>query len=337
MPKSSFYFHLMMVTISHMMKAHGFSRSSTRPLEVLTDMTTRFMNLLVLTIIKYMRQRNASEPSLEDITKAFIELKVIFPAKKVDPFDVDPTTDIGIKQFEKWFNSDVNTKMRTVARPDSKSLELRRETRRKMNGVNYRMHDLAKMLDQQNKEAQMQNPTLPYSKVGETSINEDANAVLDKTSGAIGDEIQFSNNVVDGDWIQFLLRDQITDQVMTQKLKIRANDSLSEQKPTVFKGTVFADYIPKDLQQYVQGEMKPNSDFIIKGPLPEKLMHAFPYYKSDDEDEEDEDKENDGMDIDDDNEKTGENAKFEGFEYFEHDVLFHDDAGDATSNLDLFS
>lgn len=284
-----------------------------------------------------MRQRNASEPSLEDITKAFIELKIIFPAKKVDPFDVDPSTDIGLKQFEKWFNSDVNTKMRKVARPDSKSLEARRETRRKMNGVNYRMHDLAKMLDQQNKEAQMMNPTLPYSKTGDSSAT---TGDIGTNAGVNGDEMQFSNNVVDGDWIQFLLRDQITDQVMTQKLKIRANDSLSEQKPTVFKGTVFADYIPKDLQQYVQGDLKPNSDFIIKGPLPEKLMHAFPYYKSEDEDDEEDENEenqNDEMEIDNSNENTGEDPRFEGFEYFEHDVSFNDASGGANGDLDLFS
>lgn len=341
MAKSQFYFHLMMVTVSHMLKTHGFSRSSTRPLEVLTDIATRFMNLLVLTVLKYMRQRNSLEPNVEDIARAFVELKVIFPVKRVDPYDVDPTTDVGIQAFERWFNGDANAKMRKVARPDHKSLETRRETRRKMNGVNYRMHDLAKMLDQQNREAQLLNPTLPYGPGAANATTGSGSAVGGASAGAaeaLGKEMQFSNNVIDNDWIQFLLRDQITDQVMTQRLKIRASDSLSEQKPTAFKGTVLADYIPQDLQQYVRGEQKANSDFIIKGPLPENLMHTFPYYKSEDEDDEDEeDDENQGqgengadmMDVD-------ANSQFTEFEYFEHDVAF-DDAPQPGSNLDLFS
>lgn len=364
MTKSSFYFHLLQTTVAHLLKAHGFARSSARAIQVLTDIAIRFITLLMQTLNKYAQ---GHEPTIQDITRAFLDLHIITPNQRLDPEDTSEVTAIGVANFEKWFNDEINHQMRVAARPDANSLERRRENRRKMNGVNYRMHDLAKMLEQQNKQAQMQNPTMPLAATNTLGSAGQNKGRADDADGADvldGDDLALSNSLVDNDWLQFILRDQITDHIMTQKLKIKSNDLLSESKPSVFKDTVLSEYIPQDLQKYVQGDRKPNTDFIIKGPLPENLMHAFPYYKSDMEDSSDESEEdssdesesenakqnnNNGDDDGDENMDNGDNGapgdvaareddvvpveaghmgQFDGFDYFEHDLGFEGGVAD---------
>lgn len=402
MAKSRFYFHLFEVTIVQMLKAHGFDKANNQHvLEVFTDIAVRYFNLLVRTVIKFMELRDDCYPNIKDITLAFLELKVISPHKELDKYDIDPLTNTGIENFEKWFNDDMNTRMREVARPTRELLELNKKAKLQLQNVSSKMDNLTKALDEQAKQAQLQNPTMPYlpppsvsstkqtptpynmytgmqpfpqvdSQLGSSfNTHEDQqNELLDGHHNGGENPVngyEIPPSAIDDDWIQYLIRDQIATHLVTNGLHQQnqptqtANGKLIDNhhlKPALFKDTVLYEYIPDDLRKYIRSDLTTKNDFLIAGPMPERLLHTFPYYKSDDEsdyltgDEDDSDNESDpsGEDGDDENVEDrnihGDNndtanktdadkhtsSGLAAYDYYEHHKLYEDEMED----LDLY-
>ncbi|GMM31168.1 Taf3 protein [Martiniozyma asiatica (nom. inval.)] len=283
MGNEDFFFHLLQKSIIQLLKSHGFQTSTTRPIDVLTSLTARYISLLIETTLKYTHLRNDTNPTIQDLSNAFLELKIISPAKRVDKLDLASETDQGIANLKRWVKSSSVKRAMKVSKPIKENLEERREQRRKRLGVQYKMQDLAKVLDQQALEAQKDNPTLPFAATPTAAPFSSLT-----TSSLPVEETPKPSEIVedplDEDWIKLLLRDQITDYLMTEKLGLPKAEH--QVKPSAFKGTVLASCVPDDLKHHL-GEAKPNTDFFIKGPLPEHLMRAFPYYKSDDESDDD--------------------------------------------------
>lgn len=382
-----------------MLKAHGFDKADNqRVLEVFTDIAIRYFNLLILTVIKYMELRCDYTPTIKDITLAFLELKVISPSKQLDKYDIDPLTDEGIENFEKWFNDDMNTRMREIARPDREYLEQNKKAKLKLQNVKSKMENLTKALDEQAKQAQLQNPTMPYlpppSLTGTKQTPTSYNMYQNSSFGQIPSKLKVHENgnngeeendndvdklindydipstATDEDWIEYLIRDQIITYVVTnglQKSYIKQPNIKNDNhyvKPSVFKNTVLSEYIPEDLKHIVESESKSSNDFLIAGPMPEKLLHVCPYYKSDDDDddyggsEEDnnkvDEKDNDGnnkendsrsfyghhensnhVDAEADKAEVNANKNNSGlaaYDYYEHHKLYDDEMED----LDLY-
>lgn len=312
MAKSKFFFHLFQVTIIQMLKAHGFDKASNqRVLEVFTDIAIRYFNLLIRTVIKYMELRDDCKPILTDITHAFLELQVISPTQQLDKYDINPITNTGIENFEKWFNDDMNTRMREIARPNNEFLQQNKKSKLKLLDVKSKMENLTKALDEQAKQAQLQNPTMPYlpppsvsnsrqtpipyniyqnSKLVNNVQMESNEIENDDESENIISDYNIPSAATDEDWIEYLIRDQITTYIVANGSNKEINNTNNKNindsyqfKPSFFKGTVLSEYIPQDLKHLVDIDSKPTNNFIIAGPMPEKLLHACPYYKSDDE------------------------------------------------------
>lgn len=366
-----------------MLKAHGFDKAhDQRVLEIFTDIAIRYLNLLVETVKKYMELRDDCAPSIKDITKAFLDLKVISPARRLDTYDIESITDRGIENFEKWFNHDVNTRMREVARPDREFLEERRKAKIKNYSANSKMDTLTRALDEQSKQAQLQNPTMPYfpppsvmsAKGTPTPYNMFPNIqpfphvesnlpsslTADNNELDEQDDYEIPSNAIDEDWIQYLIRDQIASHLVMNKYQqqnqsknsinnnTNNNNDGSQLKPGVFQGTVLQEYIPEDLKPLVNKDSKKGAnDFLIAGPMPENLLHAFPYYRSDDESsdfdsEEGDSDENEHDDGITNNGETGSNKVDVGnnnansglaaFDYYEHHNLYDD----GLEDLDLY-
>lgn len=343
-----------------MLKAHGFDKAENQHvLELFTDIAIRYLNLLVRKLTKYMELRDDCVPNIKDITDTFLDLKIISPAKRLDKYDISATTSTGIENFEKWFNHEINTRMREVARPDRDFLQERKMSKLKTHDVSSKMDSLTKALDEQSKQAQLQNPTMPYlpppsvvsNKQTPTSYGMYQNIqpfpqvepifTGDKNGAAeVDDEKGYDipSNAMDEDWIQYLIRDQIYSFIVAnnaiQKNSTQATNSQFKQeithlKPNIFEGSVLQEYVPEDLKPLVApNSKKPNNEFLIAGPMPEKLLHTFPYYKSEDEssdfdsdcsdggngenerededdDEDDEDDDDDSSDTDDDENDVG--------------------------------
>lgn len=399
MSKHRFYFHLLQVTIVQMLKAHGFDRADNQHvLEVFTDIAIRYFNLLIRTVLKYMSLRGDVEPNIEDITHAFLELKVIRPSKELDKFDVNPLTNIGIENFEKWFNHDMNSRMREIARPNREFLEQNKKAKLMSLNVNSKMENLTKALDEQTKQAELQNPTMPYlpppsvtsSKPTPTPYNMNQNFHFSnsqqqqsydqskdtETNNAFtATDYEIPPSAIDEDWVQYLVRDQILTYLVTngpnqqtnsttQTPSSASHNDMRHFKPSLFKGTVLSEYIPQDLKHLVDANSKETNDFLIAGPMPANLLHACPYYKSDDEgddeydEESDQDEdEDDGNNNDDEADHTGNtstntgnhggntntdanrmdvdnnvNSGLAAYDYYEHHKLYEDEMED----LDLY-
>lgn len=370
MTKSKFYFHLLEITLVQILKAHGFDKADNQQvLEIFTDIAIRYMNLLARTIQKYMELRDDYIPNIKDISRTFLELKVISPSKQLDKFDVDSLTNVGIENFENWFNHDMNTRMREISRPNKHFLEERKRAKKKLQNVSSKMDNLTKALDEQSKQAQLQNPTMPYlpppsvSNGKQTPIpftgfsgihpfpqlepNIESKAELQNEE--VVPDIESENDyeippgAMDEDWIQYLIRDQINTYTIIDSMKPQStttqvsNGNLVDNhiKPSMFKGTVLSEYIPQDLKHLVNIDAANNNDFLIAGPIPEKLLHAFPYYKSDDEsdyetggedDEEsgEDDEESDEGDEDSDEEESDEESGGDNY---------NDDQGNNNHNV----
>lgn len=407
MPKERFYFHLLEVTIVQMLKAHGFDKAANRHvLEIFVDITVRYFNLMAKTVMKYMDIRDDCAPNIKDIAKAFLELDVITPNKQLDKYDASSVTKTGIENFEKWFNSEINERMREVARPDRMFLDERKKAKLKVQKVSSKMDDLTKALDEQSKQAQLQNPTMPYlpsPSVGagqgrtpssmsmtmygqgfaqmsslEGPANEPNHTPAEQTEEV---DYEIPTEAIEEDWIRYLIRDQIMSYVLNQKLngdtapaitsttsaianvnnpKLSMGES-ANVKPAMFRGTILQEYIPKDLMHLVDDGLNGgDNDFLIAGPMSEKLLHTFPYYRSDDESSDENDSMDDSSDEDSDkvpnerdiatgslenkeNTQTSDstqhvdvdnhaNAGLAEYDYYEH----HNVYGDQLEDLDLY-
>lgn len=381
-----------------MLKAHGFSKASNQHvLEIFTDIAIRYIDLLIKTIKKFIDVREGYFINIKDISQAFLELKVILPNKQLDKYDISDITETGVENFENWFNSDINTRMREVARPTREFLEERKKDKKNLQkNVSSKMDNLTKALNEQSKQAQLQNPTMPYLPPPSVSSNRHTpvstpynmyqggiqpfsqiNSIqsqqqnnqkkIDDIDKDEENDYDIPSNATDEDWVQYLIRDQIatymlnnhqhknlqgqpqasnnvTNNVNTTNSTVNNNVELLRLKPTMFKDTVLFDYIPKDLRPLVDENSKGSTDFLIAGPMPEKLLHAFPYYKSDDDDSDYNtgDDDNSSEENDDNNDDDVNSSREDGdghqqgglaaFDYYEHHNLYQDDDVD----IDLY-
>lgn len=252
----TFNFHLLRITLAQLLKAHGFSRCNNRALDVITDLCVRYLRLLTITILKYTTLRNASEPNIQDISAAFQELKIISPSNPLDPYDMGQLTAKGIENFENWFMGEMQSRLREVARPNSTFIEHIIQEK-KSKDVNSKMSTLTAALDQQSQRAQQQNPTLPYQYQTKKHDIIHINTKRPNTSEKEGNGI-IDDATVDGDWLKFVLRQQ-----------------LNENPELKFKGTVLIDYLPEDKRPNYPP--KPTRDFYVVGPTPKNLQGDLPY------------------------------------------------------------
>ncbi len=263
MAVSTFNFHLLRICIAQLLKAHGFDRTNNRALDVVTDLFIRYLRLLTLTIIKYTELRNDEEPIIQDFGNAFRELRIISPANVLDPFDMGRLTLKGITNFENWFMSEMQNRIRETSRPN---MELVNEfiKNKRMKDVNTKMSTLTAALDRQTQQAQRQNPTLPYQY--QRSIGRDGQSNNKAISGTQGkSEKGHTDNsegpddlTVDEDWIKFVIRQQLN------------------QHPDVkFKGTILINYMPEDKK--LPRKRKLHSNITIAGPTPKRLELALPH------------------------------------------------------------
>lgn len=245
MTLSSFHFHLLRVTMAQMLKAHGFSKSDNRSLDVMSDICIKFLRLLTLTVNKYMELRNDTEPTLEDVVRALNELNLISPHNELGSESTDLTAK-GIDNFEAWFMGDMNKRLRETARPNEEFVKAV-VSKQKMKDVGSKMSSLTAAFDQQSKEAMEQNPTLPYQQSSPMAM------ALRGVKRPKEDDL-----TVDDDWVKFMIRRQ-----------------LNENPDLKINGTVLIDYVPEDKRP--AKKIKPNKDYVIIGPTPPELEPALPY------------------------------------------------------------
>ncbi|ODV86205.1 hypothetical protein CANARDRAFT_22113 [[Candida] arabinofermentans NRRL YB-2248] len=340
--QSSFYFHLLRISIAQILRAHGFTKCSDRALDVVTDLYLRHLESLVRTVQKNSELRNTEEPNIQDISDAFISMKVITPAKRLDAFDIDKLTSKGLEEFEDWFQSDMNSRYREIARPNIELIQ-ERSRAKKLKDTNTKMNSLTAALGQQQQQQQQQQqhhqmaPPTPHqqpyhtpmqrkqSQINLLHMSSHPTTLQPQSPGMKSTTMTGLTNdhadeeeidlTVDNDWIKFVIRQQ-----------------LNEKPELKFKGTILVDYLPDDKRP--KKRRKPNHDFLIVGPTPEKLIDHLPYIRSDDEDDSD-DEYDEVVSVDEDgnellNLRRGSRTSFKS-----HDVTSTKDGGEEVQQDDL--
>ncbi|OUM51584.1 hypothetical protein BVG19_g689 [[Candida] boidinii] len=300
---SSFHFHLLRISIAQLLKSHGFNASNNRTLDIVTDLYVKYLALLCEDIKKFKLVRNLEDDedlTIQDIAEAFVDMKIITPAKKLDFFDMHPLTNKGLENLEKWFQSESLERARETARPNKEFLEERNkiitENKLKKESNNTKMNNLTAVINKQqlttdtsasstshhnlqpNKSLNM----LPMTSIsspapnGNTLDKDQVKGTNEPINGKTGEtydpELQGEKDeknekdepiIVDEDWIKCVLRRQLN------------------ETETSFKGTIFIDNLPQNTRQVKRQKL--NHDFLILGDTPDKLIEHLPYIKSDDE------------------------------------------------------
>ncbi|CDK25642.1 unnamed protein product [Kuraishia capsulata CBS 1993] len=177
MSNEEFYFALLRISIAQLLRSHGFDKCSNKSLDILTDTYIRFMQLIVKNMAKLSETRGQGidDVTIQDLAEALVEVKLIRPSSKLDPYDLSPFNATGVENFEKWFLSATPDRAREVARPNREIAE-----------------DIIK-------------ESLGF---GETSVNNFKNILSNKAPGTETTS-QVGEIVVDEDWIQLTLRGQL--------------------------------------------------------------------------------------------------------------------------------
>ncbi|ANZ74316.1 BA75_00743T0 [Komagataella pastoris] len=251
MPKSSFYFSYLRITIIQLLKSQGFDRCSNAVIDALTDTTIRFLGLLLEKTAKYTasRGRSLGDVQIQDISEALTELKIITPCNLLDPYDVSPDNLQGIQNFESWFIGPCPDRARQVARPSKQYIS-----------------EVNESLD----------PSTQFR--AKNRIPEYMNSFKKQE-----EQIDSTNDFpLDEDWIRFNLRVELKrNQAHDSKLK---NSILQPYISNVLEDVQGKNGVNGNgsTEKYAT-----NYDFIITGPTPDKLMQYLPYINSDDEEEDD--------------------------------------------------
>lgn len=316
MTEGNFHFHLLRISIAQLLKSHGFNASNNRTLDIVTDLYVKYLALLCEDIKKYMLVRNLEDDedlTIQDIAEAFVDMKIITPAKRLDFFDMHPLTNKGLENFEKWFQSESLERARETARPNKEFLEERNkimiENKLKKESNNTKMNNLTAVINKQqissetstSQQSLQANNMLPMTSISSPAPNGNPlekdqvkgnNELINgKTGENFGPEIEGKKSekdepiIVDEDWIKCVLRRQL------------------KETETSFKGTIFIDNLPKDIRQVKRQKL--NHDFLILGETPDKLIEHLPYIKSDDES--DSEFYNSEVELDDDNNNDNDN------------------------------
>ncbi|OWB78155.1 hypothetical protein B5S32_g2342 [[Candida] boidinii] len=316
MTEGNFHFHLLRISIAQLLKSHGFNASNNRTLDIVTDLYVKYLALLCEDIKKYKLVRNLEDDediTIQDIAEAFVDMKIITPAKRLDFFDMHPLTNKGLENLEKWFQSESLERARETARPNKEFLEERNkimiENKLKKESNNTKMNNLTAVINKQqissetstSQQSLQANNMLPMTSISSPAPNGNPlekdqvkgnNELINgKTGENFGPEIEGEKSekdepiIVDEDWIKCVLRRQL------------------KETETSFKGTIFIDNLPKDIRQVKRQKL--NHDFLILGETPDKLIEHLPYIKSDDES--DSEFYNSEVELDDDNNNDNDN------------------------------
>lgn len=316
MTEGNFHFHLLRISIAQLLKSHGFNASNNRTLDIVTDLYVKYLALLCEDIKKYKLVRNLEDDedlTIQDIAEAFVDMKIITPAKRLDFFDMHPLTNKGLENLEKWFQSESLERARETARPNKEFLEERNkimiENKLKKESNNTKMNNLTAVINKQqissetstSQQSLQANNMLPMTSISSAAPNGNPlekdqvkgnNELINgKTGENFGPEIEGEKSekdepiIVDEDWIKCVLRRQL------------------KETETSFKGTIFIDNLPKDIRQVKRQKL--NHDFLILGETPDKLIEHLPYIKSDDES--DSEFYNSEVELDDDNNNDNDN------------------------------
>ncbi|OWB73082.1 hypothetical protein B5S31_g2814 [[Candida] boidinii] len=316
MTEGNFHFHLLRISIAQLLKSHGFNASNNRTLDIVTDLYVKYLALLCEDIKKYKLVRNLEDDedlTIQDIAEAFVDMKIITPAKRLDFFDMHPLTNKGLENLEKWFQSESLERARETARPNKEFLEERNkimiENKLKKESNNTKMNNLTAVINKQqissetstSQQSLQANNMLPMTSISSPAPNgsplekdqvKGNNELINgKTGENFGPEIEGEKSekdepiIVDEDWIKCVLRRQL------------------KETETSFKGTIFIDNLPKDIRQVKRQKL--NHDFLILGETPDKLIEHLPYIKSDDES--DSEFYNSEVELDDDNNNDNDN------------------------------
>ncbi|GME98585.1 unnamed protein product [[Candida] boidinii] len=239
MTEGNFHFHLLRISIAQLLKSHGFNASNNRTLDIVTDLYVKYLALLCEDIKKYKLVRNLEDDedlTIQDIAEAFVDMKIITPAKRLDFFDMHPLTNKGLENLEKWFQSESLERARETARPNKEFLEERNkimiENKLKKESNNTKMNNLTAVINKQqissetstSQQSLQANNMLPMTSISSPAPNGNPlekdqvkgnNELINgKTGENFGPEIEGEKSekdepiIVDEDWIKCVLRRQ---------------------------------------------------------------------------------------------------------------------------------
>ncbi|GMF58578.1 unnamed protein product [[Candida] boidinii] len=281
MTEGNFHFHLLRISIAQLLKSHGFNASNNRTLDIVTDLYVKYLALLCEDIKKYKLVRNLEDDedlTIQDIAEAFVDMKIITPAKRLDFFDMHPLTNKGLENLEKWFQSESLERARETARPNKEFLEERNkimiENKLKKESNNTKMNNLTAVINKQqissetstSQQSLQANNMLPMTSISSPAPNGNPlekdqvkgnNELINgKTGENFDPEIEGEKSekdepiIVDEDWIKCVLRRQL------------------KETETSFKGTIFIDNLPKDIRQNTFLTLNQTMKVIVSSIIP---------------------------------------------------------------------
>ncbi|ODQ82709.1 hypothetical protein BABINDRAFT_159234 [Babjeviella inositovora NRRL Y-12698] len=264
--ESHFYFHLLRISVAQMLKNAGFDRCAPSTLNLVTDLYTRHLSLLLKEALKLLELSGRGQDlQVQDIAQAFVNIGLIKPVTLLDPFDHvykrETSIDLdsnnyndGMKLFLDWSTGDCPEQARTLSRPTKEMIALAKNTTLGLPSTTVRENP--------------NNPLRPVSSfvIPSSSHLQDSSAMtpgssfhsLDLSSMQMAKtpaapEEEFSDHV---DWFAYLM--------MKQHGKLGAE--------TRFQGTIL-----EPLEKSAKDAVAANSDFIILGETPETLIDCLPY------------------------------------------------------------
>ena len=112
-----FFFGLLKVSILQLLKAQGFDKARPSTIDIVTDLYIKFLELLISEIKKLILARCSRDDTtdasfdvdvdtvaLQDITQAFVNLKIVRPVDVLDVYDENPQSfsDKGFQILKDW-------------------------------------------------------------------------------------------------------------------------------------------------------------------------------------------------------------------------------------------
>ncbi|KAL6939955.1 hypothetical protein ACO0RG_003806 [Hanseniaspora osmophila] len=132
--QENFHFNLLRVSMIQLLSGVGFERANKQTLNTVTDLYIKFFSLLVKEVEKMVSIRdqqlsddhnyshNGSLLTLQDLSQALINLKIVKPYDTLDVYGENPyiADDAGMKKFKEWCGeSTVLHESRLISRPDA--------------------------------------------------------------------------------------------------------------------------------------------------------------------------------------------------------------------------
>ena len=112
-----FFFGLLKISVLQLLKAQGFDKARPSTIDIVTDLYIKFLELLISEIKKLILARcskggitdvnfdvDVDTVALQDITQAFVNLKIVRPVDVLDVYDENPQSfsDKGFRILKDW-------------------------------------------------------------------------------------------------------------------------------------------------------------------------------------------------------------------------------------------